>query len=330
MNRQAILLNGPSSSGKSTLAAALKALILEKCGEPYEVVSIDDFMKCSPMETIYEDDVYEISGDLCEKALELLRSGRGVIIDHVITSRRIYDQLGDMLRPYPVRPVRVTCPLRILRKRELERRDRCPGSAEASARYLYPKKGYELSVSTESLPPSENAAKILEKVFGAGVPADDPSRIRLVPMTREMLHRYFMEYENDPDLFLDKEKFTPYVYSEERVEQYIRRQADLKRINLGIMLGDEIIGQIIIKNIEEHRCATLGLSLRNARWKDHGYGTQAEKLVIRYVFGELDIPVLYADAIQPNTRSQHVLEKAGFRFIREDSDFKYYRIDRDP
>ena len=44
---------------------------------------------------------------------------------------------------------------------------------------------------------------------------------------------------------------------------------------------------------------------------------------------ELDIPTLFADTIQTNTRSQHVLEKIGFTLIREDEDFKYYRIDRD-
>ncbi|MBP5236800.1 MAG: GNAT family N-acetyltransferase [Clostridia bacterium] len=55
----------------------------------------------------------------------------------------------------------------------------------------------------------------------------------------------------------------------------------------------------------------------------------AEKRAVRYVFHELDIPALYADTIQTNLRSQHVLEKAGFSFMREDEDFKYYRIDRD-
>ena len=74
----------------------------------------------------------------------------------------------------------------------------------------------------------------------------------------------------------------------------------------------------------------MSVSLKNARWKDRGIGTQAEKLAVRYVFGELDIPVLYADSVRTNTRSQRVLEKAGFRFIREDGDFRYYRIDRDP
>ena len=68
------------------------------------------------------------------------------------------------------------------------------------------------------------------------------NKIRLTAMTPEMYHRYFREYENDPDLYADKEKFTPYTYSKEKVDQYIQRQADLKRIPLAIMAGDVIVG----------------------------------------------------------------------------------------
>ena len=60
MERQIILLNGPSSSGKSTLARTLQGLILEKRSEIYGIVSIDDFLKMSPTEKIYEDDVFDI------------------------------------------------------------------------------------------------------------------------------------------------------------------------------------------------------------------------------------------------------------------------------
>ena len=164
--RQAILLNGPSSSGKSTLAKALQTLIKEKRSENYEVVSIDDFMQTNPMETIYEDDVYAISGDLCKRALEILASGSGVIIDHVITSERIFRQLEEMLHAYPLCLVHVTCPLKVLRERERARGDRCPGSAEASAAYLYPRENYSLTVNTGRLSPEKNASLLYEKVFG--------------------------------------------------------------------------------------------------------------------------------------------------------------------
>ena len=155
-----------------------------------------------------------------------------------------------------------------------------------------------------------------------------PCNVRLLPMTAAMYHRYFMEYENDPDLLRKGQAYVPYTYSEERVNQYVQRQIDLGRIPLAIMCGDEIVGEIILKNIEPHKSATMGITLKNAKYKDHGIGTQAEKLAVCYVFNELGIPTLFADTIKTNTRSQHVLEKIGFTFIREDEDFRYYRIDR--
>jgi len=68
MGKQIILLNGSSSSGKSTLAKVLQHLIEEKRSETYEIVSIDDFLKMATEEVIYEDDVFEISGSLCKKS----------------------------------------------------------------------------------------------------------------------------------------------------------------------------------------------------------------------------------------------------------------------
>ena len=44
-----------------------------------------------------------------------------------------------------------------------------------------------------------------------------------------------------------------------------------------------------------------------------------------YVYDE---SAVNADTIRKNTRSQHVLEKVGFRFVGEDEAFKYYRIEQ--
>ncbi|MBR4458652.1 MAG: AAA family ATPase [Clostridia bacterium] len=161
MEKRIVLLNGPSSSGKSTLSGALKALIARELSRTYEVVSVDDFMKTDPMETIYEDDVYEISGDLCARVREAAEACDGVIVDHVITSERIFLQLREAVRAYGLCTVHVTCAPEILARRERERGDRCPGSAASSTEYLYPKEGYDLTVDTGIRTPEENARIIL-------------------------------------------------------------------------------------------------------------------------------------------------------------------------
>ena len=159
------MLNGPSSAGKSTLAKRLQTLIGEKRNEWYEVVSIDDLLSMSPQEPIYEDDVFEISGALCEKVLQALDVCPGVVIDHVITSERIFNQLRAMLCAHDVQMVRVTCPLDVLRKREMARKNRCIGSAEASYVYLFPKEGYAVTVDTHGMTAQECALRIYENLY---------------------------------------------------------------------------------------------------------------------------------------------------------------------
>ena len=161
MKKQIILLNGPSSSGKSTLSKELQKLIYKKRNLKYEVISIDDFMKLGTDETIYEDDVFDISLDMCNAVLKALESKDGAIIDHVITSERIYAQLIEKVSDYNLFKVHVCCPLDILIKREIERNNRCIGSAEASYTYLYPKNEYDYSVDTHENTSKECAEKIL-------------------------------------------------------------------------------------------------------------------------------------------------------------------------
>ena len=165
MQKQIILLNGPSSSGKSTLSRTLQRLLEEKQHGTYKIISIDDFMKIAEDETIYEDDVFEISGDMCEKTLEFLQSAPGVIIDHVITSPRIFHQLQEMLQAYPIFKVRVTCPLSVLIQRENARKNRCIGSAESSCTYLFPQDGYDLTVDTHANSSAQCAATIYKALF---------------------------------------------------------------------------------------------------------------------------------------------------------------------
>ena len=92
-------------------------------------------------------------------------------------------------------------------------------------------------------------------------------------MTAEMYHLFFSEYENDPDVFLPGQEYVHYEYSVEKVVKYIQKQKDLNRIPLAIMCDDEIAGEILIKNIEAKKSATMSIVLKNSKYKGHGIGT---------------------------------------------------------
>ena len=162
MSKSVIILNGPSSSGKSTLVSILKEMIKCKKNVEYGSITIDDYLRMSRDEAIYEDDVFEVSSNICENVTKMLDTHQGVIIDHVITSERIFKQLIESLKMYDVCLVHVTCPLSELERRENERGNRCPGSAKASFQYLYPKDGYDLTVDTSILSSEDCSLRVVD------------------------------------------------------------------------------------------------------------------------------------------------------------------------
>lgn len=168
MKKKVILLNGASSSGKSTLSNTLQKALSDKRNEKYGIISIDDFLKMSADKNIYEEDVYEISSELCKEAVDMLNIEEGIIIDHVITSRRIFIQITEALSFCDIYLIQVACPLPELLRREKQRKNRCLGSAGASYKYLFPQNTYDLTVDTFKMSPEDCSLQII------GVIKDSP------------------------------------------------------------------------------------------------------------------------------------------------------------
>ena len=72
--------------------------------------------------------------------------------------------------------------------------------------------------------------------------------------------------------------------------------------------------------LRESERNTLSIHLQNDTVKGKGYGTRAEQLAIQYAFEVLNMVAVNADTIIKNTRSQHVLEKVGFKAAEKISD----------
>ena len=159
----AILLNGPSSAGKSSIAKALQRKLRDSGSAA--IISLDDYLQMSANEPIWEDDVFAIMPHMCEDLIEALQDGKTVIIDHVITSARIYRALNNVPHGFQMKTVLVSCDVETLRRRETEWGDRCSGSAEASLQYLYPKTEYDLCVDSSEASPAALAEVILSSLL---------------------------------------------------------------------------------------------------------------------------------------------------------------------
>jgi RimJ/RimL family protein N-acetyltransferase len=129
-----------------------------------------------------------------------------------------------------------------------------------------------------------------------------------------------------PDPMMDT---SPYTYDFEQAETaYNVKTADPTRQYFAITHDGKAIGVLYLKKIDSvMKSADFGIALTNNTVKGKGYGTEAITLLMEYVFDVMEFETLNADALLRNTRSQHVLEKAGMTYTHEDAEFKYYTLD---
>jgi len=152
-----ILLNGVSSSGKSTLGLALQDTLPEK----YFLFSQDGFGETWPYKYWKEDPdgMYVETMIYMNRTIRMLaESGANIIIDHLFLNNGKPDATGvAVLRDcvqrfwdFQVLFVRVDCDLDELDRRERWRGDRGIGTAGRQLSELYPRKAYDMTVSTSS------------------------------------------------------------------------------------------------------------------------------------------------------------------------------------
>ena len=148
-------------------------------------------------------------------------------------------------------------------------------------------------------------------------------------MTRELCHTFYQYFENDPDIYMDMSRFAPYKYDAQKVDAYFDAQQKPNRIVFMLILDELPIGEVQLKEIDRAKKeCRLGIHLQNDSVKGKGYGTMGEKMAIEYAFDNLKMQAVNADVVLKNTRSQHILEKLGFCYLRCDDTFKYYRLEK--
>lgn len=154
--------------------------------------------------------------------------------------------------------------------------------------------------------------------------------ISLHEVTLELMLEYYREYKNDPDIFMDMTKFKEFHFDPERVTAFFHAKKPTDERREFFIMSDGVpVGEICLKHIDYgKRECELSIHLKNDTVKNRGYGTEAEKLIIRYAFDTLQMDTVLADVVLKNSRSQHVLEKVGFDFIRQEDIFKYYQFPR--
>lgn len=161
-----IVLNGVSSSGKTTLAKEIQ----DAFDEPYMRLSIDDFINMMPSKMIKTDlgnTVYKCQTIMLQTITMLSDAGINVVVDNImLTYFQTLKQYISELYDYPVLFVKVDCPPHELRRREADRGDRAIGQGDSQIDDLEPKTMYDITVNTFINTISE-CVKLIEKKLDA-------------------------------------------------------------------------------------------------------------------------------------------------------------------
>jgi len=183
--RRVILLNGPSSAGKTTLARAIQSRLHAEYGLSSFVLSVDQML--SSATGAHES----VLAGIASTGLPLVETFHAwvaaaasqdvwTIVDHVIGEDPAWlADLVERLGSRPVLYVQVTCDREELRWRETRRTDRAPDwpHAERQARHIHLDLPEQIVVDTTQRTPEECAAFILRVLFeGQDPQAPPPTR----------------------------------------------------------------------------------------------------------------------------------------------------------
>lgn len=181
---QIIYLNGPSSSGKTTLAKALQHAF----DDLFLHVSIDKIIGWMPEKVndwtggeasigyswkkstdesgnpIQELQIgpyaERIAKTFQEVVLVLIKMGHHLIIDDVSFGKKQVDEWKELLKDFSVLWIGVNAPLPILEQREKERGNRMVGSARGQFHKVHTDATYDLEIDTHHATLEENIHKI--------------------------------------------------------------------------------------------------------------------------------------------------------------------------
>lgn len=163
MNRgKIILLNGVSSSGKTTLSNELVKLM-----PSYFHMSIDDFdVFIEKMEDRNNNHLIPVETEYFFHRTIAMFSDKGInlVVDHVLHDKYTREDCLEVLANYPVLFVGVHCDLDELERREMARGDRSIGQARKQLEYVHKNDLYDVEINTFSDGMEACSNKVVESV----------------------------------------------------------------------------------------------------------------------------------------------------------------------
>ncbi|MBV8280007.1 MAG: AAA family ATPase [Verrucomicrobia bacterium] len=162
MHFDIIWLNGPSSSGKTTLAKELQALLddhfLHVCFDTFYQMLPVRFKPTTTADSKYVERVH-LGFEYSIPALA--KGGNRLIVDYPFHYADSLPRCLDLVSAYRVLYVGVFSPIEVLEQREAKRGDRKIGLATFQSARVHVNSEYDVEVDTHQLSPDQAAQKII-------------------------------------------------------------------------------------------------------------------------------------------------------------------------
>jgi chloramphenicol 3-O phosphotransferase len=186
-NGRIIILNGTSSSGKTSIVRALQEIL----DEPYLDAGIDKFIWMLPKRYLDRplwDEVlgladksgrvgHQLMSGMHHAIAALSRAGNNIIADHVLVEPQWLQECISLFSDLPALFVGVRCPLDVIERREQARKNRTLGQARAQFDIVHAHGIYDLEVDT-SISSPEECALLIKRRLENGAPPNAFQRLR--------------------------------------------------------------------------------------------------------------------------------------------------------
>lgn len=163
-----VVLNGTSSSGKTSLAKAMQV----RSGLPLHHVQLDAFRAMEPPgywggweqreEALAQRMMSALCGAMYAAVLEYSRHGQQVVLDVALTNPHARRLLVQYLQNWPVYLVGVHRSAQELERRERAREDRKVGLAASQVGWIHRRMRYDVEIDTTDKDPEDSAIELLE------------------------------------------------------------------------------------------------------------------------------------------------------------------------
>jgi chloramphenicol 3-O phosphotransferase len=183
-----IILNGTSSSGKSSILTHLQRLLTDAKTPawhdgPWLNAGIDKFIFMLPGSYLNRplwDEVlgkadhagaqgHRLFSGMHHALAALARQGNHLLVDHVLVEPRWVDECARLFADLPAYLIGIHCPLDVLEARERDRKDRTLGQARLQFDRVHQHGVYDLEIDSSTAPADACAATIANFV-AAGAP----------------------------------------------------------------------------------------------------------------------------------------------------------------